>query len=133
MHNTTLPALGLRIYCPWFPNSYPDPQYAAYIWGDMTGKGDNGSDRSRFGQSVIEADLDGDTYPEWIATQPRDHTTGALDQGWLHVTWTYNTQLWDVPLPDVTGITQMQSSFEEVWVTYETIDEDGNSTTEAPD
>jgi hypothetical protein len=91
--------LGTRFYCPWMFNTFNIPLYAEWVATSLVGEGDDGNDLSRYGESVVEADLDGDGIPEWISTIPRDHTSGVVDQGWLHINWTYNTALWTAPLP----------------------------------
>ena len=90
---------GVRLYCPWMFNSFHSPTYVPrYPYTVIAGQGDNGVDNSRFGESIVEADLDGDGNPEWIITQPQDHTSGAYDQGWLHVQWTVGSRLWTDPI-----------------------------------
>lgn len=116
-------ALGTRFYCPWWFNDFTTPPYARYSWGslgDLPGKGDNGVDKGYYGQSVIEADLTGDGYPEWIATQPRHHSSGAVNEGWLHITETYGTLMWEAPIPGINALAQMPSTWT-VWLTTETI------------
>jgi hypothetical protein len=125
--DTGIGPLGTRFYCPWMFNTYPSPLSAEYVWTTTSG-GDNGDDESRYGESVVEADLDGDGWPEWITTQPRDHTTGAIDQGWVHVTWTYNSQLWNAALPNPGTFPNTYT----VAITTTTIDATGNRTTTGP-
>lgn len=92
---------GVRFYCPWMFNTAGVPKFGPFPATAISG-GDNGDDESRFGESVVEADLDGTGNPVWIVTQPRNHTSGAVDAGWLHVIWTASSNLWTTPLSSLT-------------------------------
>ncbi len=105
---------GVRFYCPWWfsPVSGVNgdrPAYAEHKGGPFVSINrdiQTQQDDSYFAESVIEADLDGDGYPDWIATQPFDpdlsNGTG-LNEGWLHVIWSDKTTLWNAPYGDTTA------------------------------
>lgn len=56
------------------------------------------TESSRFGESIVQADVDGDGRPEWIFTQPTDQNSGADSQGWLYVMWPNLSFIWGTDL-----------------------------------
>lgn len=87
---------GVRFYCPWWFRS-STPHYAEHTGGPFDSI-QTPDDEGYFGDSLIEADLDGDGKPEWISNQPFNAipATGN-NEGWLHVIWSSKSVLWNAP------------------------------------
>jgi len=115
---------GLRFYAPWwlFGSDFQVPNYAEYPGIELSVM--TPYDPSRFGKSLVEADLDGDGSPEWIVVQPYDESTGSADEGWIHIIWTQKSLLWDVQ--SVSSLPWQNGG--DVKITPVTIDQNGNET-----
>lgn len=89
--------VGLRLYGP---DAFRDaPRADLRVTYLQSAIGTDQVDRSRFGESMIQADIDGDGTPEWIFVQPAKPGNGSdFSQGWLYVMWPQLSYIWGADL-----------------------------------
>jgi len=111
-HPLSMLATGLRMYAPWWligerhSPAELGAWYAESPIDDDTGNAVRISadgnapftDRANFGRSVVEADLDGDGHPEWIAVQSNPYNSPIDDVGRVYITWSAVSALWNQSL-----------------------------------
>ena len=87
---------GMRMYSPAPFRAAPRIDLNAFY--PKAAPPASASESSRFGESAIEADVDGDGQPEWVFTQPANENTGSDSQGWLYVMWPKLSMIWGTDL-----------------------------------